>query len=149
MKTFLDERGKVKRIFYSLLLSLCAVFLLRLGYEVFFTDNDILFSYPGTINGWGEDGYGSRLATKNIATDKVSQKNTMGQNITIDQKYDKTAGIASVTSDFQADNERLRTVIRENQAVIQSEYLTGLEGSQRLTMMIGVCRTISRRSSGV
>lgn len=75
---------------------------------------------------------------KNIATDKISQKDYAGQDITIDQKYEKSANISAMTSDFQNENQNLRDIISQYDAVIQSENLSGLEGNQRLSMRIGV-----------
>lgn len=142
MKTFFREYHRAKRLFITLLLSFAAVFLLRLGYEVYFTNHDIVISYdyPDYSNHAypeGEDSY-SRVSTKNIATDKISQKDYAGQEIMIDQKYEKSADMSAMTADFQKDNQNLRNIIIQHDAVIQAENLAGLEGRQRLTMSIGV-----------
>lgn len=142
MKTFFNEYQKVKRLFITLLFAFAAVFLLRLGYEVYFTNHDIVISYdyPDYSNHnylENEDLY-SRVITKNIATDKISQKDHAGQDIMIDQKYEKSADMSAMTADFQNDNQSLRSIIKEHDAVIQAENLAGLAGRQRLTMSIGV-----------
>ncbi|MGL5434068.1 MAG: DUF4349 domain-containing protein [Lachnospiraceae bacterium] len=140
MKATIRKSNKTGKLLLGLLFGFVAIFLLRWGYEVFFTNRDIVIShesYAENANMEGED-YSSRVVTKNIATDKINQKDNSGQDITIDQKYEKSANMSAVTSDFANDNENLRTIINENDAVIQSENLTGLQGRQMLTMKIGV-----------
>lgn len=145
MKTLFKEYPKIKKIFLAFIFSFIAIFLLRLLYEVFFTKHDIVINYDYSNlsnNTYPEDAANesasSRIITKNIATDKINQKDNAGQNITIDQKYEKSANLSAKTSDFGNDNQLLRTIIKEHDAVIQTENLTGLEGQQKLTMMIGV-----------
>lgn len=131
-------------MFLAFVISFSAIFLLRFGYEVFFTNHDVVINYEYSTSYLNNDSGDIALEsnsppmTLNIATAKINQKDNTGQSITIDQKYEKSANISAKTSDFQNDNQNLRAIINENDAVIQMENLTGLEGRQNLTMMIGV-----------
>lgn len=122
----------VKLLFILFLL----IFVARWAYEIYFSSHDITISYS-QANPESVDIYSERK-TSNIASDKISQKDLTGQNVTIDQKYEKTANISATSHDFQKDVSELESAIAKTDAVIQSENTNGLEGSQVLVMSIGV-----------
>jgi hypothetical protein len=74
----------------------------------------------------------------NVASERVTQTDLFGQNVTIDQKYEKTANITATSDNFNDDNKNLRRIIEENNAVIQTETMVGLQGRQTLEMVIGI-----------
>ncbi|MCP4132832.1 MAG: DUF4349 domain-containing protein [bacterium] len=78
----------------------------------------------------------------NYASSKLSYKTKEGtgsQTITIDQKYERIANIASLsTKDFDKDEEECRSKIKKYNALIQFEGRVGLEGKRRLVLGIGV-----------
>ncbi len=132
-----NDKGRLRvKLFSLLLLSFLVVFLCRFAYELYFTANDLVVTY--TNNEYG--GYSSESSRKvtNVATDKIKQTDFSGQEVFLDQKYEKTANMASKTSDFESDNDRLRTVVTDNKAVIQMEKLSGLSGMRALDITIGV-----------
>lgn len=138
MKILLKNNGKATRILRLLIIAFILIFVLRWGYEIYFSNNDIIVRYESGANNIAYSPEPYEKKTSNVASAKISQKDISGQAITIDQKYEKTANLSSQTANFQNDNRKLRQAITDNDAVIQTENLTGLEGSQSLTMTIGV-----------
>lgn len=136
MKEIIKNSGQIVKILGIVIIAFVLVFLFRWGYEIYFSQNDIIIDYGG--NYYTTNSSESARMTGNVASAKIAQKDLSGQSITIDQKYEKTADISSQTTSFQADDQKLRQVIKDNDAVVQMEKLTGLEGSQLLTMTIGV-----------
>ncbi|MCL2526849.1 MAG: DUF4349 domain-containing protein [Defluviitaleaceae bacterium] len=136
MKHIKTNYPRIRRIFLTSIAIFLLVFLLRWGYEIVFFRHDILITAPHT--GMSFDGHSYRIRISNIATDQVTQKAITGESIVIDQKYEKTANIASVSHRFDEDHERLRALITAHDAMVQTENLQGLPGSQILTMTIGV-----------
>lgn len=125
------KKAGVKRTFRVLVILFVCLFLLRFTYEVFFTSHDIVIHYDNTS-------YESVSVKSNIATDRVVQKDAKGGVITLDQKYDKTARLSMQTDTFDLVNDEMRSIIEQNGAVIQTENLSGLVGSQRMDLSIGV-----------
>lgn len=126
----MNKKTNVKRVFRRLIILFVCVFLLRFAYEVFFTSHDIVVRYDTT--------YESVSVKSNIATNRVTQKDAKGSVITLDQKYDKTARLSMQTDAFDDVNDKMRAIIDQNGAVIQTENLSGLAGAQRLDLSIGV-----------
>ena len=127
-----DKNQKRIRLFYLSLILFFIVFICRVFYGLYFDKNDILISYNS------EGSYSSEHKITNVATDRISKVDNSGQKIVLDQKYEKTANLSSNTLDFENDNQNLRSIIKENNAVIQMERLSGLKGSQKLSIVIGV-----------
>lgn len=137
MVNLMKNHRKIKRTFYLLAAVFIVTFLLRWAYEIYFSYNDVIINYNyAAVNFPYELESSGRV--NNVASAKISQKDYSGQNITIDQKYEKTANISSSTTSFEEHNRSLRTAIDNSEAVIQMENLTGLSGAQSLTMTIGV-----------
>lgn len=137
LKSFSSRYVKIRRYMFILCGAFLLVFLLRCAYEVYFSGNDIIMNY-GYSNGelYFESSMGRQMS--NVASAKITQQDNSGQNITIDQKYEKTANLSAVTSDFQQDNQQLRTSIENCEAVIQMENLRGLPGDRLLSVTVGV-----------
>ena len=136
MKHYKNNRARIRRLFIVAVVMFMLVFCLRLGYVLIFTGNDIIFTPPPI----GSVDYSAPYLrrTANIATEKISQVDGAGNIIVIDQKYEKTATISSVSNRFEQDQERLREVINSHDAIVQMENLQGLPGNQTLSMTIGV-----------
>lgn len=126
-----DKIKRIRKVFAWLLIAFVVVFLLRWGYEVFFSSSDVLIQT-------NSDAMFAVNAKSNIATDRVKQKGVSGETILLDQKYDKTATMSSTTKDFDGVNDALRGIVETYGAVIQMENLSGLKGQQVLKMSIGV-----------
>lgn len=82
---------------------------------------------------------------RNYASEKLASKDAPSANYQdatpiffTDQKYEKTASLKSKTSQFDADNTNIRTLVKSAEAIIQYEQMQGLEGNKELHLMIGV-----------
>ena len=138
MKYIRSNHARISRLFFMAVTAFVLVFCLRLSYELVFTNHDIVVTVPTPVGmGFDSHMYG-RVRLSNIATDKVSQVDMAGNIVVIDQKYEKTANISSVSHRFDEDHERLRLLIATHDAMVQTENLHGLPGNQVLTMTIGV-----------
>jgi len=123
-------------MFLTVVAAFLLVFVLRWCFEMFFTNNNIIVSTPSF--GMGLESYSYRRQFSNIATDKITQMGIAGDTVVIDQKYEKTANLSSVSHRFDEDHETLRELIYTHDAIVQTENLQGLLGNQILTMTIGV-----------
>ena len=142
MKHIRTNHARIRRLFLMVAGLFLLTFLLRWGYELVFTNHDIIVSAPfapapTTHMNFEAHSYGRRVLS-NIATDKISQMDTAGNTVVIDQKYEMTANLTSVSHRFDDDHERLRALIDAHDAIVQTENLQGLPGNQVLTMTIGV-----------
>lgn len=137
-KPSVPHSASSRKLFRGFILAFLAVFVLRWGYEVFFSSHDILLSGTNWSNSNFEVSSKDSARTTNYASSKITVQDTKGQAVTIDQKYEKTAFLSATTTAFAADNTRLRQVIADQDAVIQAENLSGLSGSQTLAITIGV-----------
>jgi hypothetical protein len=54
------------------------------------------------------------------------------------QTYEKIASMYNATKDFDKDDQKLRGIIKEQEAVVQKEQSSGLPGSRNTEMSIGV-----------
>ena len=136
MKYIKSNRTHIRRLFFASVAVFLLVFLLRLSYQLIFSNNDIIVTAPSISMGF--EAHSPRRLLSNIATDKISQMDITGNTIIIDQKYEKTANLSSVSHRFDDDHERLRALIDAHDAIVQTENLQGLPGNQILTMTIGV-----------
>jgi len=136
MKYMRNNRSRIRRLFFTAIAVFLLVFLLRWSYELIFSNNDIIITAPSMNMAF--ETYSYRRQLSNIATDKISQMDMTGNTIVIDQKYEKTANLSAVSHRFDEDHERLRTLIDDHDAIVQTENLQGLPGNQVLTMTIGV-----------
>lgn len=135
-------RSKLKRFIIYFIIAFIVVFALRFCYEMYYSRHNIVQYNGGGVryelavqNGVSQDLY----SVKNVASAKISQKDSYtGQSIAIDQKYEKVANLATSSSSFEDDNQKLRQTIQNYDAVIQMEKLFGLKGSQTLIMSIGI-----------
>jgi len=139
---FLNEFPKLRKKAVLAVISFLAVFLLRLAYVMYLEDyHAVVMTNPYydyySSSYWPETEAGYSPFT-NIGTTRITQKDLSGQSIAIDQKYEKSANISSITADFRNDNIKVREIIDTHQGVIQSENLTGIAGQQKLTMAVGV-----------
>jgi len=136
MKHIRSNRARIRRLFFLAIALFIFVFLLRLSFELIFTNNEGVVSAPHISMRY--EAYPFRRHFSNIATDAISQRDITGNVIIIDQKYEKTANISSVSHRFDEDHESLRGLINTHDAIVQSESLQGLPGNQVLTITIGV-----------
>jgi len=86
----------------------------------------------------------TRSAVRNYASEKMTLKNekqlqvNANPNISVDQKYEKVASLASKTANFASDEVTLRKCINDSSALVQFEQNSGLADNRRLHLIIGV-----------
>ncbi|MCL2572476.1 MAG: DUF4349 domain-containing protein [Defluviitaleaceae bacterium] len=135
MKHIRSNRTRIRCLFLTVVATFFVVFLLRLSYLIFTNNSTIVTTPPANMS---LETYSFRRQMSNIATDRISQMDVTGNTVIIDQKYDKTANLSSVSHRFDEDHDRLRLLIDSHDAIVQAENLQGLPGNQILTMTIGV-----------
>jgi hypothetical protein len=73
---------------------------------------------------------------------KSEQSSSAGQSqpheFDVSQKYEKTATIKSKSSDFEADEKKLRAHIKKQNGIIQYEENAGKRGNRSLHLLIGI-----------
>lgn len=134
---------KLRRYLFWFIIIFLIVLILRFCYGLYDNRNHVFVNYGmGASSHYAynaEPMPGAVSSVKNVASAKIYQKDIYtGQSITIDQKYEKVADLTASSSSFDDDNQKLRQIINEHDAVIQAERLEGLTGRQQLTMSIGV-----------
>jgi hypothetical protein len=91
----------------------------------------------GPVQQMSMDSYS--VSMKNIATTKIVRDSTLhAPQVSIEQKYEKIADMSATSSDFDKDEEKIRNIVGEFNALIQLENKSGLEPSRSLRMTIGV-----------
>ncbi len=130
MKTY------IKKGFLYLAFGFVVLFCLRLAYGYLAPTGDIL---PNANVGSAGSGYSFGDGRKNYATDKLSFDGSQGVPAkSVDQKYEKVASLLSKTSTFDDDEKKVRDLIKKYNAQVQFEQSSGLPGSKRLNLAIGV-----------
>ncbi len=81
---------------------------------------------------------GISQARKNYASAKMNIPQAgMGTQV-VEQKYERVSTMSASSANWSKDTESLQTIIRESKALVQSEDSTGLEGTRRLSLELGV-----------
>ena len=121
-----------------LLIGFALLFIIRLIYGY--------LNYP-SLGSWQPTNFAGNFSSsgrfdyekKNYASKRLKRKSAAGiQTITVDQKYEKVGSIRSASNAFQEDEQKLRTIIKENALLIQFEQSAGLTGSRILNFGLGV-----------
>ena len=102
------------------------------------------YYYPGTARNNGVTLLGSddfSVSRKNYASEKIKGESAPQQQqprFSQSQKYEKVATLRSKSSQFEADDARLKAMVKGFGAVIQYEQNTGNTGQRSLNLLIGV-----------
>ncbi len=80
---------------------------------------------------------------KNIASTKYENKGgkegkSESVSISTDQKYEKIGSLSASSKEFENTESKVRDLIRKYNALIQYEQKSGMEGSRRLHLIVGV-----------
>lgn len=133
MKRLLSKQAK--RIYLILILVFLVLFLFRLGYGYTLKINDqphetISFDRFSDDNkkNYASDGY--EMDKGGLYEEQPSSS--------VDQKYEKIAEVQAESSEFDQDERRIRSVIKDNFGIIQYERKTGNDGQRRLQLQVGV-----------
>lgn len=100
--------------------------------------------YAGSSNGnmdYGADFFG-RLENmrKNYASEKMSFKNNipLQAETASNQKFEKTAAVKSKSSEFEKDEQQIKSTAKGFDAIIQYEQNVGQKGNRQLHLLIGI-----------
>jgi len=130
-QTFKQRSWKIGKWFIILFF---AMFLFRLIYGYVSTEisNNIDFS---------NDFFSSvDNLRKNYASNKFENNSNIGiqASMASSQKYEKTATVKSKSSQFETDENSIKTVTKNFEGVIQYEQNTGNKGNRELHLLIGI-----------
>ena len=130
MKTY------IKKGFLYLALGFVVLFCLRLIYGYVVPNENFL---ERSNEGYAGSSFSSGFSRKNYATDKMKydgEVNSLAKSV--DQKYEKIGSLQSKTSAFDDDEKKVRDLVKKYNAQVQFEQSSGLPGSKRLNLAIGV-----------
>lgn len=94
----------------------------------------------GMLQTFSSGGWTFAKGLRNYASTKVKfQPAQVGAAFrSVDQKYEKVANVGLRTLEFEDDEKKLRSLIKDNSALIQFEQRQGLKRSRSLRLAIGV-----------
>ena len=118
-----------------------ALFLIRFGFGYLDGDSSPRFILQEQSNFGGGWEFASDI--KNYASLKrkitsMASPPVGGGPATGDQKYEKIANIGLKSAEFEKEEERIRQLIGEKDALIQFEQRQGLKGARSLRLAVGV-----------
>ena len=130
-----DKNGvHMKRKLFITTVIFAGIFMLLFLFRLFYG----YLSHPGTGESGGrieiqQNSGVSYAGKRNIATARYREK-----AVTVDQKYEKIANISSLSNEFEEDEKKIRSAVKNYNALIQYENKSGLKGRRTLDMRIGV-----------
>jgi len=81
----------------------------------------------------------SELKRKNYASEKFLTPAQNGQQTyNVEQKYERVASLSSRTTAFDRDQAQVRSLTEQRHALVEYEQSSGLPGSRRLELAIGI-----------
>lgn len=106
----------------------------------------LLYGYTASDSNTGNDYSDNFFSSidhlrKNYASEKMAIKGgdvQVASNIASNQKYEKTASIKTKTSEFEKDENLLKSTSKSFAAVIQYEQNLGQKGNRQIHLLIGV-----------
>lgn len=125
---------KMKTVMLALVIGFPALFGLRLMYGLLNPG-----SGQGNLSSIESSSGEFSFSKKNYASEKFGApggKEAGAQSV--EQKYEKVASMLSRTSDFDLDENRVRSTIGKYYALVQYEQSSGLPGNRRLELAVGV-----------
>ncbi len=132
-QTFKQRFWKIAKWFLALFFLL---FIFRLMYGYVSTDSSNHTDYSNDFFSSVDN------LRKNYASNKFenNNKSDIGQQASIasSQKYEKTATVKSKSSEFETDENHIKSTTRNFEGVIQYEQNTGNKGSRELHLLIGI-----------
>lgn len=139
-------KQKVRKGLLYLILGFVILFVVRLTYGYLTPiEQAMLSERQPSVDAAGEfdllrTSIGGRSGSlKNYASEKLKvQYEGAPQASSVDQKYEKVASVVSQTNAFEEDEKRVRDAVKTYNALIQFEQSSGLSGSRRVELAIGV-----------
>ena len=129
----------LKRTAIVFVLGFLALFAVRFAYS--YVKQPIRPPHSGGIlQTFSSGGWKFANDLRNYASTKMKfQPAQVGAGFrSVDQKYEKVANVGLRTLEFEDDEKKLRSLIKDNSALIQFEQRRGLKRSRSLRLAIGV-----------
>ena len=127
-------KRKVKLALLCIAAGFVALFVLRLAYGYISPS-----SGQNHFNAEQAESGSFQFARKNYASEKLLAPAQNGQqSYNVDQKYEKVASLSSRTEAFDQDEARVRGLTEQHHALVEYEQSSGLNGSRRLELAIGI-----------
>lgn len=105
----------------------------------------LIYGYVATSNDNGgdySDNFFSSIDNlrKNYASEKIAMKGDVqvSSNMASNQKFEKTASIKTKSTEFEKDEQVLKSTTKSYNAVIQYEQNLGQKGNRQIHLLIGV-----------
>ncbi|HYL97879.1 MAG TPA: DUF4349 domain-containing protein [Blastocatellia bacterium] len=130
-------KGKLKTGFIYLAAGFLLLFLIRLGYGYLNPNAGHALYQAMIVDSRAFVGFSG----KNYATEKFKAQAEGQLSYSVDQKYEKVASMVSRTSDFDRDESKVRSAVRDRHGLIEYEQSSGLQGHRRLELALGVVPT--------
>lgn len=141
----INFKSKIWKISYVFLAGFLLLFTFRMiyGYTSKFTDREpdyisnFFDNYESSRKNYASDKYKYDKGYSNSSSSKASQNNVAHQ-ISVDQKFEKTATVKSKTDNFDRDEKRIKAVISDYKGIIQFEKNSGRAENRDLQLSIGI-----------
>ncbi|MCP4440437.1 MAG: DUF4349 domain-containing protein [Aureispira sp.] len=131
-------KKRVFKAFFWLVLLFAVMLIFRLIYGYYaYPEGQEQVQYHNNMQDFSPTSSGHR----NIASAKYEFKKGASagpQVVSVDQKYEKTANLQCKTSSFEEDEKKVRTTIKEHNAIIQFQQESGSDHNHKLYLQIGV-----------
>ncbi len=130
-------KEKIKKGIIIFLIIFAVVFIIRFIF-LLGSESDSNYDYTMGISSYSKGKVEYRI--QNIASSKIQMNAPKGsqRSYTVEQKYEKIAEIKARTHDFENDLKNVKTIIKEQEAIIQLENNSGIKGNRALYLAIGV-----------
>jgi hypothetical protein len=128
-------KNSFRKGFLCLIIGFFALFAFRLVYgSISISDRAQINALQDSIISGDFD-----FSRKNYASEKLKvERKTENQVFNVDQKYEKIASMHARSESFDEDEKKARSLTSKYNALIQFEQNSGLIGSRRLSLAIGV-----------
>jgi hypothetical protein len=132
-------KQRIKKGLFCLVAGFVALFAARLAYGYLAPSSTLPTVASATFSDSIMTAVGGRDAKENYASEKLKVQRGEGvESYSIDQKFEKIASVASKTGAFEEDEKKVRVLTAKYNALIQFEQSSGLPGSRRVNVAIGV-----------
>jgi len=135
-------KQKIRKGLLYLILGFAVMFLGRLTYGYLAPSEQAALNADYALSRAAITAIGGRadgFSKANYASAKLKvQRGDSKEAISVDQKYEKVASVVSKSNAFEEDERAVRELTNKYSALIQFEKSSGLAGSRRVELAIGV-----------
>lgn len=128
---------QIKKSAVLFLIGFVLLFSLRAVYEFWRAGRNIEVTYGQSVNTV------EAIENKNIKNNYASSKTVVvagetAKSVSVDQKYERVGFVTSESNKFEEDSSLVKSIIREDKAIVQFENNTGTKGNRMLELSMGV-----------